>query len=1065
MIKIWPLVMISLFLIGSMEVIVTVEGEESDVSSSLTEFTRNSSTTGLMNSTFPMFKGDPQRTGRCNVDTSDNPGIIKWTFPTDSPSESTPVIDINGTIYFGTHTGYFYAVYPNGSEKWNFYTGQHIYASGVLDSYGHIYFPCVDGYFYCLYTSNGTLRWRIPRGVGEGGPVIYNDTIYHYGVGGFCAIDLEGNLLWINSSYNFYRSCPAVGHDGILYIGSYDNYLQAVYPNNGTLKWEFETGYYVSTTPAIDKNGTIYFGCWDGYFYALNPNGTLKWKKYRPGPVNNNWYSSPIINFNNEIIVIDPLGYVCKYNSNGSLLSEWSSGGTKSTPTIDNNNILYRTMGSTLYASKSDRTLHMVIGIAGSFRSSAVFGPDNTVYLISSNSGLIAIGKKEPNKPLLYLNQTGDGLIWLNWTIINDTLPQCYDIGPSSIQIMKRKASEEDFSLLATVGGTDRYYNDTDVSNGIEYDYYLIALNEYGESEPSNIVSGIPMTVPGPPTNLISHSGEGFVELSWGPPIDDGGTDITGYEIWKKDSASTEFSIIAELNPEINAYNDTDVINGEEYDYYLTATNIRGRSEPSQAISSIPATVPGRPFLGSNEGNGFIILNWDPPSFTGGRDIVGWRLFKGTEAGDKQLLVEMNADLRTYNVTDVENGITYHFHLTCFNEMGESQPSNPVSEIPRGPPTEPMSLEAESGNNFVHLTWTQPISDEGSKLLGYIITSEWSIQGTSMYQTFSVEGENSTEYNDTSVTNGVEYRYTVISVNMIGESEPSNEVTVTPMTVPGPPIDLQVKEGNGFVEIYWKGPEDNGGSPITGYRIYREEGLFDFELLVELDETTKSYNDTSVENGITYSYYVVSINENGPSVPSDIVNGVPTRALTVPSAPDNLTFVVGEDFVHLYWGPPEDDGGSSITEYRIYRGVTSDSVSIFRTVGPETTDLNDTSVEPGTTYYYYLTCTNEKGESDNSSLIIVTTLDEGSNPSNGHTGIILAIIIGVIVLILAVLGGFFFIVKRKRGPDEEQIISPADQQPLIDDGIFQMGEEQINQTVPPSYEEEPPLVKDYQNDE
>jgi hypothetical protein len=61
--------------------------------------------------------------------------------------------------------------------------------------------------------------------------------------------------------------------------------------------------------------------------------------------------------------------------------------------------------------------------------------------------------------------------------------------------------------------------------------------------------------------------------------------------------------------------------------------------------------------------------------------------------------------------------------------------------------------------------------------------------------------------------------------------------------------------------------------------------------------------------------------------------------------------------------------------------------------------------------------------------------------------------------------GAFFIVKRKRGPDEEQICPSADQQPLIDEGIFQMGEEQINQTEPPSYEEEPPLVKGYQNDE
>ncbi len=163
-----------------------------------------------------------------------------------------------------------------------------------------------------------------------------------------------------------------------------------------------------------------------------------------------------------------------------------------------------------------------------------------------------------------------------------------------------------------------------------------------------------------------------------------------------------------------------------------------------------------------------------------------------------------------------------------------------------------------------------------------------------------------------------------------------------------------------------------------------------------------------------------------------VVSGIPTRSMTVPSKPMDLIYVVGEDFIHLFWGPPQDDGGSSITEYRIYKGVTSDSVSIFRTVGPETTDLNDTSVEAGTTYYYYVTCTNEKGESDNSSLITVTILDEGSDPSNV---IFIVFLMIAIILVIGVILTTFFLVKKSRMEIQGESGSESKENPLEKDQI------------------------------
>jgi hypothetical protein len=46
-----------------------------------------------------------------------------------------------------------------------------------------------------------------------------------------------------------------------------------------------------------------------------------------------------------------------------------------------------------------------------------------------------------------------------------------------------------------------------------------------------------------------------------------------------------------------------------------------------------------------------------------------------------------------------------------------------------------------------------------------------------------------------------------------------------------------------------------------------------------------------------------------------------TPTPSTPSAPQNLQATAGEGYVYLDWDTPSDDGGSTITEYKIYRGT------------------------------------------------------------------------------------------------------------------------------------------------
>ena len=50
---------------------------------------------------------------------------------------------------------------------------------------------------------------------------------------------------------------------------------------DGTLKWSYSTGGLVQSSPAVGSDGTVYVGSFDNNLYAINPDGTLKWRMPR----------------------------------------------------------------------------------------------------------------------------------------------------------------------------------------------------------------------------------------------------------------------------------------------------------------------------------------------------------------------------------------------------------------------------------------------------------------------------------------------------------------------------------------------------------------------------------------------------------------------------------------------------------------------------------------------------------------------------------------------------------------------------------------------------------------
>ena len=78
-----------------------------------------------------------------------------------------------------------------------------------------------------------------------------------------------GTVLWEFKTGGEVNSSPAIGPDGTVYVGSWDNKLYALSGKSGVKLWEFETGSYVHSSPAIGSDGTVYVGSVDKKLYAI----------------------------------------------------------------------------------------------------------------------------------------------------------------------------------------------------------------------------------------------------------------------------------------------------------------------------------------------------------------------------------------------------------------------------------------------------------------------------------------------------------------------------------------------------------------------------------------------------------------------------------------------------------------------------------------------------------------------------------------------------------------------------------------------------------------------------
>lgn len=196
---------------------------------------------------------------------------------------------------------------------------------------------------------------------------------------------------------------------------------------------------------------------------------------------------------------------------------------------------------------------------------------------------------------------------------------------------------------------------------------------------------------------------------------------------------------------------------------------------------------------------------------------------------------------------------------------------------------------------------------------------------------------------------------------------------------PDAPTGLKAMAGDGKVTLSWDLPASEPDSAITSYNVYRGTSPGGEELLGPAGNSL-TYTDTAVTNGQTYYYQVTSVNASGESPRSNEASASPAAASTAPSAPQNLAAAASDTQITLNWAAPASDGGSGITNYKIYRGTTAGDESLLTTVGNVLT-YSDTGLTNGQAYYYKVSAVNSIGESSRSNEASATPTASSTVPS------------------------------------------------------------------------------------
>jgi len=483
------------------------------------------------------------------------------------------------------------------------------------------------------------------------------------------------------------------------------------------------------------------------------------------------------------------------------------------------------------------------------------------------------------------------------------------------------------------------------LSNGTTYSVTVIAVNDVGVGPASASQSTIPADVPTAPTAVIPTVGNGTISIKW-RAAQDNGSPILSYRVdLAPGGYSCEVTDLSFLGCTIS-----DLDNGVPYSVSVYATNAAGDS-PSASVNGTvtPRAIPNPvQSVVVSAASGQATVAWIP-GFNGGTPIQSYKVVS-TPGG---AICTATAPSTQCVISNLKNGSNYTFTVTAINEAGSSQPTISTSTLIAGTPAAPVALKVRPGDGMITVSFAPPsvALNGGTPIINYTVYVNDEVGCTivpAKVLSCVVSG----------LENGSPQIVRVTANNLIGPSVSTPEVVATPGRIASPVTNVTVTQGAGMLTVSWTEPDDDGGSPITGYAVTLTPG----GKTCKVDADTTSCDITGLTVGTSYIARVVAINGVGSSIAAVSPS---VRVVGAPTVVRNLSATGLSRSAKVFFAPPANNGGSAITNYYVSvtgpGGFTWESGPIAATLVRGSYTV--TGLTKGATYTISVTADNEYGMS------------------------------------------------------------------------------------------------------
>jgi titin len=190
------------------------------------------------------------------------------------------------------------------------------------------------------------------------------------------------------------------------------------------------------------------------------------------------------------------------------------------------------------------------------------------------------------------------------------------------------------------------------------------------------------------------------------------------------------------------------------------------------------------------------------------------------------LLDDAVGDVTSYTTNTVSTGSNYKFKVQAQNGVGDS-PTSSESEtiIAATVPDPPTTLgRVYADGTMITIDWEAPTFTGGIPITDYKVVWDYASGGSDYDEIASTTTNDRLYTQDSNIIGGMTYSFKVIATNSIGDSDPSEALSVIAAQTPATP-DAPTKKSADTTQItiQWT-PPNSRGSPISEYEVYWNGG-------------------------------------------------------------------------------------------------------------------------------------------------------------------------------------------------------------------------------------------------